>query len=112
MAHFRKQLITPSASAKHLSVIDHIDALSPSDLMALEASVHCMRRLPLCVHVSYSAIHLPALQAVCSRLSKNFLNFPHPCRVLGLNVDRTFMAGLVTVVSSLIGSFLRVLASQ
>jgi hypothetical protein len=51
---------------------------------------------------------LEHLQAVCSRLSENFRLFPRPCRVLSLDVDRAFMAGLFTVVSSLIGSLARI----
>jgi hypothetical protein len=45
MVHFRKQLITPTAGGQRLSVIDHIEALSPTDLLALEASVrHASRK--------------------------------------------------------------------
>jgi hypothetical protein len=44
MQHFRKQLITPTVGGQRLSVIDHIEALSPADLLALEVSVrHALR---------------------------------------------------------------------
>jgi hypothetical protein len=105
--HFRKQLLAQGGRKFGLSYLDHLNALPTPELLALEAS-------SLIQNYEHSAYCIYALtiapQDVCSRLSLTLLQYPRPCRVLGLDVNRAFMAGLATVVFSLAGSLVRLVA--
>ena len=64
-------------------------------------------------HVTHNTQHATrntqhASQAVCSRLAETLRLYPKPCRVLGLDVNRAFMAALAGVVLSFIGTLIRI----